>query len=140
MGGFRLLETSAAYWRGDEENETLTRVYGTAFASEGDLGQCLTRVEEAEERDHRKLGKELDLFSIDETTGPGLPLYHPQRKDHPARTLGLRGRTRPRYRYDEVETPDLFRTELWKKSGRYDNYVDDMFLLDVNDEEYGLNR
>ena len=138
IGGFKLLETSAAYWRGDEENETLTRVYGTAFASEGDLEQYITRVEQAEERDHRKLGKELDLFSIDETTGPGLPLYHPHGKTILRELSDFAGELNRGAGYDEVETPHLFRTELWKKSGHYDNYVDDMFLLDVNDEEYGL--
>jgi threonyl-tRNA synthetase len=138
VGAFKLLNISSAYWRGDEENETLTRVYGTAFESESDLEQFLQMQEEAKERDHRKLGQELELFSIDETTGPGLPLYHPNGKrildelaDY-AKQLNLDAG------YDPVETPHLFRTELWKKSGHYENYVDDMFLLDVNDEEYGL--
>ncbi|SFL50918.1 threonyl-tRNA synthetase [Halogranum rubrum] len=138
IGAFELLNISSAYWRGDEENETLTRVYGTAFASESDLHDFLEMQEEAKERDHRKLGQELELFSIDETTGPGLPLYHPNGKrildelaDY-AKQLNLDAG------YDPVETPHLFRTELWKKSGHYENYVDDMFLLDVNDEEYGL--
>ncbi|WP_435155195.1 threonine--tRNA ligase [Haladaptatus sp. DFWS20] len=138
IGGFKLLETSAAYWRGDEENDTLTRVYGTAFASEGDLHDYLERMEEAEERDHRKLGSEMDLFSIDETTGPGLPLYHPSGKTILRELSDFAGELNREAGYDEVETPHLFRTELWKKSGHYDNYVDDMFLLDVNDEEYGL--
>ncbi|XVH31580.1 threonine--tRNA ligase [Haloferacaceae archaeon DSL9] len=138
VGAFKLLNISSAYWRGDETNDTLTRVYGTAFESESDLERFVERREEAAERDHRKLGRELDLFSIDETTGPGLPLYHPNGKrvlnalaDY-AESLNLEAG------YDPVETPHLFRTELWKKSGHYENYVDDMFLLDVNDEEYGL--
>mgnify|MGYP000333175511 CR=1 FL=1 len=138
IGAVKLLNISSAYWRGDEEEDTLTRVYGTAFESESDLEEYLTLREEAEERDHRKLGQELDLFSIPEVTGPGLPLYHPNGKkildelgDY-ARSLNLDAG------YDPVETPHLFRTELWKKSGHYDNYVDDMFLMDVNDEEYGL--
>jgi len=138
IGAVKLLNISSAYWRGDEENDTLTRVYGTAFESESDLEEYLTLREAAEERDHRKLGQELDLFSIPEVTGPGLPLYHPNGKkildelgDY-ASSLNLDAG------YDPVETPHLFRTELWKKSGHYDNYVDDMFLMDVNDEEYGL--
>ena len=138
IGAVTLLNISSAYWRGDEDNDTLTRVYGTAFESESDLQQYLERREQAEERDHRKLGQELDLFSIPEVTGPGLPLYHPNGKrildelsDY-ARSLNLDAG------YEPVETPHLFRTELWKKSGHYDNYVDDMFLQDVNDEEYGL--
>jgi threonyl-tRNA synthetase len=138
VGAVTLLNISSAYWRGDEDNETLTRVYGTAFESEADLEQYLERREQAKERDHRKLGQELDLFSIPDITGPGLPLYHPNGKrildelsDY-ARSLNLAAG------YEPVETPHLFRTELWKKSGHYDNYVDDMFLQEVNDEEYGL--
>ena len=138
IGAFRLLNISSAYWRGDEENEQLTRVYGTAFESESELAEFLQMREEAKERDHRKIGQELDLFSIAEVTGPGLPLYHPNGKrvlnalSNYAEELNLDSG------YDPVETPHLFRTELWKQSGHYDNYVDDMFLLDVNDEEYGL--
>jgi threonyl-tRNA synthetase len=138
IGGFSLLETSAAYWRGEEDNETLTRVYGTAFESEAELADFLERREQAKERDHRKIGREMDLFSVDETTGPGLPLYHPNGKrvldelaDY-ARSLNLDAG------YEPVETPHLFRTELWKQSGHYENYVDDMFLLDVDEVEYGL--
>ncbi|QCC48207.1 threonine--tRNA ligase [Halobellus limi] len=138
IGAVKLLNISSAFWRGDEDEDTLTRIYGTAFESESDLEEYLTLREEAQERDHRKLGQELDLFSIPDVTGPGLPLYHPNGKkildelgDY-ARSLNLDAG------YDPVETPHLFRTELWKKSGHYDNYVDDMFLMDVNDEEYGL--
>ena len=138
IGGFEVLETSAAYWRGDEERETLTRVYGTAFPTEDGLEEYLQRREEAKERDHRKLGSEMDLFSIPDVTGPGLPLYHPNGKTV-LRELSdyVHGLNRD-MGYDEVETPHLFRTELWKQSGHYDNYVDDMFLMDVDDEEYGL--
>jgi threonyl-tRNA synthetase len=138
IGAFQLLNISSAYWRGDEENEQLTRVYGTAFESESELEEFLQMREKAKERDHRKIGQELDLFSIAEVTGPGLPLYHPNGKrvlnalSNYAEELNLDSG------YDPVETPHLFRTELWKQSGHYDNYVDDMFLLDVNDEEYGL--
>ncbi|SEL71158.1 threonine--tRNA ligase [Haloferax larsenii] len=138
IGAVKLLNISAAYWRGDEENDTLTRVYGTAFESESDLEDFLEMRAEAEERDHRKLGQELDLFSIPSVTGPGLPLYHPNGKKV-LDALETYGRDlNEDYGYDYVETPHLFRTELWKQSGHYDNYQDDMFLLDVNDEEYGL--
>jgi len=138
IGAIELLEISGAYWRGEEEEEMLTRVYGTAFEDEGALEEYLENRRKAQERDHRKIGQELNLFSIDETTGPGLPLYHPNGKtvlnELSEYVAGLnRGAG-----YDEVETPHVFRTELWKKSGHYENYRDDMFLLDVNDEEYGL--
>ncbi|MFB6293631.1 MAG: threonine--tRNA ligase [Halonotius sp.] len=138
IGAFKLLNISSSYWRGDEDNDTLTRVHGTAFESESDLEEFLTMREEAKERDHRKLGQELDLFSIPTVTGPGLPLYHPNGKTI-LRELEEYGESmNDEYGYEYVETPHLFRTELWKQSGHYDNYVDDMFLLDVNDEEYGL--
>ena len=138
IGAVELLNIAAAYWRGDEDNETLTRVYGTAFESESDLETFLQRREEAKERDHRKLGQELDLFSIPDVTGPGLPLYHPNGKTVLRELEDFVDDLNDAEGYDFVETPHLFRTELWKKSGHYDNYVDDMFLLDVNDEEYGL--
>jgi threonyl-tRNA synthetase len=138
IGGFAVLETSAAYWRGDEENETLTRVYGTAFPTESELDQYLERREQAAKRDHRKLGRELDLFSIPDVTGPGLPLYHPNGKRILDELSTYVADLNLDAGYEPVETPHLFRTELWQKSGHYDNYVDDMFLLDVNDEEYGL--
>jgi threonyl-tRNA synthetase len=138
IGGFELLEISAAYWRGDEDEETLTRVYGTAFPAEDELEEYLEQRRKAEERDHRKIGQEMDLFSIDDTTGPGLPLYHPNGKTVLNELSEYVATLNREADYREVETPHVFRTELWKKSGHYENYVDDMFLLDVNDEEYGL--
>ena len=138
IGAFKLLNISSSYWRGDEENDTLTRVHGTAFKKESQLEEFLNMREEAKERDHRKLGQELDLFSIPTVTGPGLPLYHPNGKAILNELEEFGKAMNKEYGYDYVETPHLFRTELWKKSGHYDNYVDDMFLLDVNDEEYGL--
>ncbi|MFD1640808.1 threonine--tRNA ligase [Halohasta litorea] len=138
IGAFKLLNISSSYWRGDEENDTLTRVHGTAFEKESQLEEFLDMREEAKERDHRKLGQELDLFSIPTVTGPGLPLYHPNGKAILRELESFGEAMNDEYGYDYVETPHLFRTELWKQSGHYDNYVDDMFLLDVNDEEYGL--
>jgi len=138
IGAAALLEVSAAYWRGDEENDTLTRVYGTAFASESDLEEHLELREEALERDHRKIGQEMNLFSIPTVTGPGLPLYHPPGKTVLRELSAFANELNRESGYEEVETPHVFRTELWKKSGHYENYKDDMFLLDVNDEEYGL--
>mgnify|MGYP000530740686 FL=1 len=138
IGGFALLEISASYWRGDEDNDTLTRVYGTAFPTEEELDEYLEQRRKAQERDHRKIGQEMDLFSIDETTGPGLPLYEPNGKTVLNELSEYVASLNREAGYDEVETPHVFRTELWKKSGHYENYVDDMFLLEVNDEEYGL--
>jgi len=138
IGAVELLNISSAYWRGDENNETLTRVYGTAFESETDLGEFLQMREEAKERDHRKIGQEMDLFSVPDVTGPGLPLYHPAGKTILQELENYVNELNREAGYEQVETPHLFRTELWKQSGHYDNYRDDMFLLDVNDEEYGL--
>ena len=138
IGAATLLEVSAAYWRGDEENDTLTRVYGTAFASESDLEEYLELREQAQERDHRKIGQEMNLFSIPTVTGPGLPLYHPPGKTVLRELSEFANELNRENGYEEVETPHVFRTELWKQSGHYENYKDDMFLLDVNDEEYGL--
>jgi len=138
IGGFALLEISASFWRGDEDNETLTRVYGTAFPTEEGLEEYLEIRRQAQERDHRKIGQEMDLFSIDDTTGPGLPLYEPHGKRILNELSDYVGQLNREAGYDEIETPHVFRTELWKKSGHYENYVDDMFLLDVNNEEYGL--
>ncbi|WP_254810228.1 threonine--tRNA ligase [Natronosalvus amylolyticus] len=138
VGVVKLLEIAGAYWRGDEENPMQTRIYGTAFAEEGDLEAYLERREEAKERDHRKIGSEMDLFSIQDVTGPGLPLYHP-----PGKTI-LRELERfvedlnEDSGYDYVETPHVFKTELWHRSGHYENYQDDMFIFDVGDDEFGL--
>ncbi|MFB6070221.1 MAG: TGS domain-containing protein, partial [Halanaeroarchaeum sp.] len=130
IGAFSLLTVSAAYWRGDEDNDTLTRVYGTAFETEDALEEFLDRREKAKERDHRKIGTEMELFSIPDVTGPGLPLYHPNGKTILKELEDYVEDINEAAGYDYVETPHIFRTELWKQSGHYDNYVDDMFLLD----------
>ena len=138
VDAFALMEIAGAYWRGDEENEMLTRVYGTAFPSESELKEFMERKEEAEKRDHRKIGEEMNLFSIPEVSGPGLPLYHPNgktvleelREYVDGVTLG-KG-------YERVETPHVFRAELWKESGHYEAYKDDMFLFEISDEEFGM--
>jgi threonyl-tRNA synthetase len=133
-----LTEIAGAYWRGDEENAMLTRIYGTAFESEADLEAYRERMREAEQRDHRRIGSEMNLFSIQDRTGPGLPLYHP-----PGKTI-LRELERfvedlnTDADYEYVETPHVFKTDLWKESGHYDNYADDMFLFEVGDDEFGL--
>jgi len=135
---FSLLNVAAAYWRGDEENDQLTRVYGTAFASEADLEAFEERRAEAERRDHRKIGSEMDLFSIDATAGPGLPLYHPNGKTILRELEAYVDELNADAGYDHVETPHLFKTDLWKKSGHYENYRDDMFLFELGDDEFGL--
>jgi threonyl-tRNA synthetase len=122
IGGFKLLEIAGAYWRGDENNKMLTRVYGTAFPTEAKLKDFLEMREEAKKRDHRKIGKEMNLFSIPDVTGPGLPLYHPNGETIISELRNFVDGINKDQDYDFVETPHLFRTELWKESGHYDNY------------------
>jgi threonyl-tRNA synthetase len=135
---FDLREIAAAYWRGDEDNEMLTRVYGTAFEKESQLEAFQERKAEAERRDHRKIGNQMDLFSIQEVTGPGLPLYHPPGKTVLRELSAFIEDLNLEAGYEYVETPHVFKTDLWKQSGHYENYEDDMFLFDVGDDEYGL--
>jgi threonyl-tRNA synthetase len=138
IGAVDLLEIAAAYWRGEEENPMLTRVYGTAFESEGELEKFLERRRKARERDHRRIGREMDLFSIDDTAGPGLPLYHPNGKTILRELEDYVEELNEGSDYDYVETPHLFKTDLWKKSGHYENYREDMFLFELGDDEFGL--
>ena len=133
-----LLNISAAYWRGDSSNSMLTRVYGVAFNSQSDLDEFLRFRELAKERDHRKIGKEMDLFSIPEITGPGLPLFHPNGAYILRELSSYVDSLNMKSGYEPTETPHLFKTELWKKSGHYDNYRDDMFIFDIGDEEFAL--
>ncbi|GAA0665992.1 threonine--tRNA ligase [Natronoarchaeum mannanilyticum] len=138
IGAVDLLEIAAAYWRGDEENPMQTRIYGTAFESEEDLEEFKERRREAERRDHRKIGSEMDLFSIQDVTGPGLPLYHPPGKTILRELESFVESLNLDAGYEYVETPHVFKTDLWKESGHYENYQDDMFVFDVDDDEYGL--
>jgi len=139
IGGFKLLEIAGAYWRGDEENEMLTRVYGTAFSSENELEEFLEKKKEAEKRDHRKIGKEMDLFSIP-SHSPGCAHYHPNGMTVRRQLEDYIRQKNDELGYDEVWTPELNRKELWKKSGHLDFFGDEgeFFLWEENDEEYGL--
>ncbi|ARS91139.1 threonine--tRNA ligase [Natrarchaeobaculum aegyptiacum] len=138
IGAVKLLEIAGAYWRGDEENPMQTRIYGTAFEDESDLEDFLERREEAKERDHRKIGSEMNLFSIQDVTGPGLPLYHPPGKTILTELADFVTELNEDTGYDYVETPHLFKTDLWQKSGHYENYADDMFVFELGDDEFGL--
>ncbi|WP_222917375.1 threonine--tRNA ligase [Natrinema sp. SYSU A 869] len=138
IGVVELLEIAGAYWRGDEDNTMQTRIYGTAFADEGDLEDFLERKQEAEKRDHRRIGNEMNLFSIQDVTGPGLPLYHPAGKTILKELEDFVETLNKDAGYDYVETPHVFKTDLWHRSGHYENYQDDMFIFDVGDDEFGL--
>jgi len=134
---FKLMKVAGAYWRGDSKNEMLQRVYGTAWASKEDLQQYLQRLEEAEKRDHRKLGRELDLFHIDEHA-PGLVFWHPkgwsvwQQVEQYMRQV---------YRdngYLEVKGPQIIDKSLWKKTGHWDKYRENMFTTESEKRDYAL--
>ncbi|WP_336325789.1 threonine--tRNA ligase [Halovenus sp. HT40] len=139
IGAVKLLEISASYWRGDEENDTLTRVYGTAFETEDELEAELQRREEAKERDHRKVGQQMDLFSVPEHS-PGCAHFHPAGMTI-RRELEeyIRGKN-DKLGYDEVFTPELNKAELWKPTGHYDAFKEagEMFAWEQDDTEYGL--
>lgn len=135
---FKLLNIAGAYWRGDEKNRMLTRIYGTAFPDKASLDNYLNFLEEVKKRDHRRLGRELDLFSISDEVGAGLVIYHPngallrylledfERKEHLKRG------------YKFVTGPHILKLDLWKKSGHYDNYRENMYFTKVDDVDYGI--
>jgi threonyl-tRNA synthetase len=135
---FKLTSVAGAYWRGDERRQMLQRIYGTAFWSSEELAKHLERLEEARKRDHRKLGRELDLFSIHDEAGAGLIIWHPrgamlrwiiedfERKEHLRRG------------YQMVQGPQILRLDLWKRSGHFDNYRENMYFTEVEGQEYGI--
>ncbi|MBX3028005.1 threonine--tRNA ligase [bacterium] len=134
---FKLTGVAGAYWRGDERNEMLQRIYGTAWASKEALAEHLTRIEEAKRRDHRKLGRELDLFSFD-LVAPGSPFFHPKGAVVYNELIGyVRGLYR-KYGYDEVITPQVMDVELWKRSGHYDNYRENMYFTQLEEREFAV--
>lgn len=146
IGAFKLMKVAGAYWKGNSENEMLQRVYGTAFFKKKDLTQYLTRLEEAEKRDHRKLGRELGIYMMDEAAGTGLPLYLPKG----ARVIRLMQEwlRKELYRrgYEEVITPHIYKSDVWKTSGHYDYYRENMYFFNINEgsdeeprlQEYGV--
>jgi threonyl-tRNA synthetase len=134
---FKLLSVAGAYWRGDSNNKMLQRIYGTSFPKKAQLEEHLHVLEEAKKRDHRKLGKELDLFMFSEEA-PGMPFYLP--KGMTIRTeLENFARDLQRQReYDEVRTPLMMNNRMWEQSGHYDHYKDNMYFTDVDDTKFAL--
>ena len=138
LGTFKLLSAAGAYWRGDERNRMLTRIYGTAFFKRGDLEEHLARIEEAKRRDHRKLGKELDLFSF-HPNAPASPYFHPKgawiynRLQRFMRDLYADG-----WPHDEIVTPQIYDVELWHISGHYENYQENMFFTGADEREMAV--
>jgi threonyl-tRNA synthetase len=139
IGAITLLEQSAAYWRGDEQNDQLTRVYGTAFESEADLEAFIERRREAEERDHRKIGSEMDLFSVP-AHSPGCAHYHPNGMRIRRELEEYIREKNAELGYEEVWTPELNKAKLWKPTGHYEAFKEEgeMFAWEQDDTEYGL--
>ena len=138
LGAFKLLSVAGSYWRGDEKREQLQRIYGTAFFTEADLTDYLHRLEEAKKRDHRKLGKELDLFTIREEVAPGLIFWHPKGAAVRIIIEEFLRQELTRAGYVFVFTPHIAKSDLWKISGHYDYYRQNMYTLPVDEEEYVL--
>lgn len=137
---FKLLFIAGAYWRGDEKNKMLTRIYGTAFESEEKLKEHLARIEEAKRRDHRELGKRLNLFTFSDLIGSGFPLYTPRGAYIRLAINNYVEEIQSKQGYTQVWTPQVAKAELYKISGHYDKYKDDMFIVKshYSDEEFFL--
>ncbi|MGI5853257.1 MAG: threonine--tRNA ligase [Bacillota bacterium] len=137
IGAFKLMSLAGAYWRGDSSREMLQRIYGTVFATNDELKKYLTMLEEAAKRDHRKLGRELDLFSLQEE-GPGFPFFHP-------RGMIVRNILEDFWRqehqkagYQEIRTPIILSEELWHRSGHWDHYKENMYFTKIDDMDYAI--
>ncbi len=133
----KLMSLAGAYWRGNEKNKMLQRIYGTAFSTKEELDAYLNMLEEAKKRDHRKLGKQLDLFSIMEE-GPGFPFFFPKGmvlknilEDHWRKMHMSNG-------YQEIKTPLILNSELWKRSGHWDHYKENMYFTDIDENEFAI--
>ena len=135
---FKLTSLAGAYWRGDERNKMLQRIYGTAFPTKEALEKHLHLLEEAKRRDHRKLGRELDLFSINDEAGAGLVIYHPKGALLRMLLEDFEKTEHLKRGYQIVIGPQILKLDLWKRSGHYDNYRDKMYFTEVEGQEYGL--
>jgi threonyl-tRNA synthetase len=134
---FKLLSIAGAYWRGDENNKMLTRIYGTSFYGQEDLKQYLDRLEKAKNSDHRKIGKELDLFSFHDE-GPGFPFIHPKGMIIRNIIIEYWKEEHDREGYKEIITPMILSNELWKTSGHWDHYKENMYFVKIDDKDYAI--
>ncbi|MGC8764741.1 MAG: threonine--tRNA ligase [Brevinematia bacterium] len=137
LKAFKLLSVSGAYWRGDERNDALTRIYGTAFGDEESLKTYLFNFEEAKKRDHRKIGRELEFFSFHDE-GPGLPFWKPKGLIFKNLLIEFMREKHRERNYVEIETPTMLKVDLWKRSGHYDNYRENMFFSEKEEELYAI--
>ncbi|GHV35493.1 threonine--tRNA ligase [Synergistales bacterium] len=134
---FKLLSVAGAYWRGNEKNIMLTRVYGTAFAAPDDLKEHLRRIEEAKLRDHRKLGRELDLFSLHDE-GQGFPFFHPKGMAVINTLLDFWRKEHQRRGYEEIKTPMILDRALWIQSGHWDHYKENMYFTEIDEAPFAV--
>ena len=134
---FKLMSLAGAYWRGNEKNKMLQRIYGTAFPSKEELDEYLHMLEEAEKRDHRKLGKELDIFSMHDE-GPGFPFFHPNGMRIRNAILEYWHQVHRKYHYEQVMTPMIMNRELWIRSGHWDHYRENMYFTKIDDMDYAI--
>ena len=134
---FRLLSVAGAYWRGDEKNIMLTRVYGTAFGTEEALEAYIRRMEEAKSRDHRRLGRELDLFSL-QNEGPGFPFFHPKGMVIMNNLMDFWKKEHTRRGYCEIRTPLILDRDLWIRSGHWDHYRENMYFTEIDEQPFAI--
>jgi threonyl-tRNA synthetase len=134
----KLLKVAGAYLEGNESNEMLTRIYGIAFATKDALKDHLTMLEEAEKRDHRKVGKEMGLFFFDEDVGAGLPLWLPAGGKLRGKLEKLLYKAHRERGYEPVRGPEILKSSLWKTSGHYQNYGENMYFTEIDEQEYGI--
>jgi threonyl-tRNA synthetase len=137
LGAFKLTSVAGAYWRGDERNAMLTRIYGTAWPSQKELDAYLQRLEMARQRDHRRIGRDLDLFSFHEE-GPGFPFFHPKGMRLWNAMVDFWRAEHVRAGYEEISTPVILRRELWERSGHWDNYKDNMYFTEIDEQPYAV--
>lgn len=133
----KLQNVTGAYWRGDSNNKMLQRIYGTSFEKKTALDEYLNMLEEAAKRDHRKLGKELDLFSLHEE-GPGFPFFHPNGMVIRNELINYWRSVHRRYGYQEIKTPMILNRKLWEQSGHWDHYQENMYFTKIDDEDYAI--
>lgn len=133
----KLMSVAGAYWRGNEKNKMLQRVYGTAFPSQEELQEYIDRIEEAKKRDHRKIGKEMDLFALMEE-GPGFPFFLPNGMILRTELENYWRQEHRKRGYDEIKTPLILSEELWHTSGHYDHYKENMYFTSIDDAEYAI--
>ena len=134
---FKLTSIAGAYWRGDERNKMLTRIYGTAFPKKADLEEYLNKIEEAKKRDHRKLGRELGLFMMSDE-GPGFPFFLPKGMALKNALLDYWRGLHVKNHYDEISTPVILSRSLWETSGHWDHYKDNMYTTKIDEEDYAI--